>query len=78
LSIGGIAWQLGGHVKRMKCLKQVFEVGLLKIQILPKGLEETHNYNCTFFIHTLVFAFEGQKKKARGGKIIVDNQPLNK
>jgi len=60
LSIGGIAWQIGGHVKRMKCLKQVFEVGLLKIQILPKGLKETHNYNCTFTFHPLVFAFEGK------------------
>jgi hypothetical protein len=54
----------------------MFEVGLLKIQILSKGLKETHNYNCTFMIHTLVFAFEGKKK--RGGKIIVDKQPLNK
>jgi len=61
----------------MKCLKQVFEVGLLKIQILSKGIEETHDYNCTFLIHSLVFAFE-RKKKTRGGKIIVDSQPLNK
>jgi hypothetical protein len=76
LNIGSIAWQIGGQVKRMKCLKQMFEVGLLKIQILSKGLKETHNYNCTFMIHTLVFAFEGKKK--RGGKIIVDKQPLNK
>jgi hypothetical protein len=43
MSTRGIACQIGGHVKRMKCLKQVFEVGLLKIQILPKGLEKTHN-----------------------------------
>jgi hypothetical protein len=42
---------------------EVFEVGLFKILILPKGLEETHNYNCTFFIHTLVKAFEGKKNK---------------
>jgi hypothetical protein len=48
----------------------VFEVRLLKIQILPKGLEETHNYNCTFFIHTLVFAFEG-KKKQEGEKLLL-------